>query len=72
VRLGARAGARDSESATELECLRAIRRTQAEAAGAAFAALTHAWMGARYAHQPPADAEFEALCAGFGAFEGPA
>jgi hypothetical protein len=72
VRLGARGALDIPESATEFECLRAIRRTQAEAIASAFGSLTHSWIGARYAHAPPNDREFDALCAAFGAFEGAA
>jgi hypothetical protein len=69
VKLGARGALEIPESATEFECLRAIRRTQPEGVAGAFGSLTHAWMAARYAHAPPGDADFEALCADYGAFE---
>jgi hypothetical protein len=70
VSLSARAALVIPESATELECLRAVRRTQAGPVADAFSALTHAWIGARYAHEPPGDAAFDALCTGFAAFAG--
>jgi hypothetical protein len=69
VRLALRGALEIPESATELECVRAIRRTQAEGVASAFGSLTRSWMRARYAHQPPSDVEFSALCADFAAFE---
>ena len=69
VRLGERGALEIPESATEFECLRMIRRTQAAAIAGSFGALTNAWIGARYAHEQPGHGEFEALCDGFGAFE---
>ena len=69
VRLGARGALEIPESATEFECLRMIRRTQQGEIARSFGALTNAWIGARYAHAQPALGEFEALCAGFTAFE---
>jgi hypothetical protein len=53
-------------SATELECVRLVERSQAPERARTFAALTQAWIGARYAHRPPAEHDFDALCAGFG------
>ena len=69
VRLDERGALEIPESATEFECLRMIRRTQAEGIAGAFGALTQSWIRARYAHEPPNDGEFDALCASFGAFE---
>ncbi len=72
VKLGARGALEIPESATEFECVRAVRRTQAEAVASAFGALTGSWIRTRYAHEPPSDAEFDGLCASFGALDGPA
>lgn len=69
VRLGQRGALEIPNSATEFECLRMVRRTQAGAIAGAFADLTGSWIRARYAHEAPSDAAFEALCAGFAAFE---
>jgi hypothetical protein len=69
VRLGERGALRIPESATEFECLRMIRRTQAEPIARSFGSLTNAWIGARYAHRQPDAREFESLCEGFVAFE---
>jgi hypothetical protein len=65
VRLVAGAALEIPASATELECVRLVRRTQGAACAQLFAALTRAWIEARYAHRPPADGDFEALCDGF-------
>jgi hypothetical protein len=72
VRLAQRGALEIPESATENECLRAIRRTQPDHVAGAFGALTRAWVRARYGHTAPEDAAFSALCEGFGAFEVPA
>ncbi len=72
VKLGARGALEIPESATEFECVRAVRRTQAEAVASAFGSLTGSWIRTRYAHEPPSDAEFDGLCASFGALDGPA
>ena len=69
VRLGQRGALEIPESATEFECLRMIRRTQAEAIARSFGSLTNAWIGARYAHEHPESSVFESLCEGFAAFE---
>jgi hypothetical protein len=70
VKLATRGALEIPDSATELECVRAVGRTQAQAVATAFGALTGCWVRARYAHEPPSDGEFDALCASFGAFEG--
>jgi hypothetical protein len=46
-----------------------VRRTQPGAIAQAFDALTGSWLRTRYAHDPPGDAQFEALCASFAALE---
>lgn len=72
VRLALRGALEIPASATEFECLRMIRRTQASGIADAFGALTGSWIRVRYAHEAPDDEQFEALCAGFAAFEVPA
>jgi hypothetical protein len=69
VRLSERGALEIPESATEHECLRMVRRTQPGAIAQAFDALTGSWLRTRYAHDPPGDAQFEALCASFAALE---
>ncbi len=71
VRLAARGALEIPESATEFECVRAVRRTQPEPVASAFGALTGSWIRARYAHEPPGDAEFSALCDRFAALDAP-
>jgi hypothetical protein len=52
-------------SATELECVRVVRGSD-PAREPAFAALTRAWVDARYAHRPPTASVFEELCRSYG------
>jgi hypothetical protein len=72
VRLGARGALDLPVSATEFECVRAVRRTQPEPVSSAFGALTGSWIRARYAHEPPEESEFLALCERFAALDAPA
>jgi len=65
VALAQRAGLEIPESATELECLRLVERSQPAESAREFARLTDAWLHARYANAAPADAVFEARCAAF-------
>jgi len=69
VRLAKRGALEIPESATENECLRAVRRMETDGIAGAFGALTGAWVRARYGHSAPAAAEFGALCEDFRAFE---
>jgi hypothetical protein len=69
VRLSERGALEVPESATEHECVRAVRRAQPGVAADAFDALTGSWVRTRYAHEPPGDAQFESLCASFVALE---
>jgi hypothetical protein len=71
VKLGARGALEIPESATEFECVRAVRRTQPEAVASAFGALTGSWIRTRYAHAPPTDVEFLDLCARFAQLDAP-
>jgi hypothetical protein len=47
-----------------------VSRTQAEPIANAFGALTGSWIRTRYAHDPPSEDEFAALCASFPVLEG--
>ena len=69
IRLSEHGALEIPESATEHECLRMVRHNRPGAAADAFDALTGSWVRTRYAHEPPGDAQFESLCAGFAALE---
>jgi len=71
VKLGARGALEIPASATEFECVRAVRSTQPEPVASAFGALTGSWIRTRYAHAPPTDGEFEGLCARFAQLDAP-
>jgi hypothetical protein len=71
VKLGARGALEIPASATESECVRAVRKTQPEPVASAFGALTSSWIRTRYAHEPPTDGEFEGLCARFARLDAP-
>jgi len=71
VRLGARGALEIPASATEFECVRAVRSTQPEPVASAFGRLTGSWIRTRYAHTPPTDEEFLELCAHFAQLDAP-
>ncbi len=66
VHLTARAALAIPQSATELECIRLVERSQAPELARVFAELTDAWVRTRYASQPPTPPSFESLCRRFG------
>ncbi len=65
LRLTERGELRIPESATEFECVRLVRRSADAETAAVFRDVTDAWVGARYAAEPPPASRFEELCGRF-------
>ena len=65
VHLTERDGLEIPGSATELECVALARRAQTSDRSRVFGELTSVWLAARYAHEPPTEERFEALCRRF-------
>jgi len=64
-RLSARLGTPFPPGATEADCLRRARRLEDEEARGSFTLVVRTWQRAAYARQFPADADFDALVAGW-------